>query len=165
LTAWGAGAVAGSAVYARWRKLPSRTLIVLGTVALGVGFLVMAAAPALAVAVIGSAIGGVGNGIQIVAVRTAVTEATPQRWMAMILGLNEAIIVACPGVGILLGGGITAFAGPRPALAAAAAGSLAIALAMRLRLPRESKPEPAQRPLNGGGLASESQLAAASDQR
>ena len=30
LSAWGAGAVAGAAIYARWRALPSRALIVIG---------------------------------------------------------------------------------------------------------------------------------------
>jgi predicted MFS family arabinose efflux permease len=144
LTSWGAGAVGGSAIYARWRRLPFRTLIVLGTTALGIGFLSMATAPSLAIAVIGSAIGGVGNGIQVVAVRTAVQEAAPQKWMALILGLNESIFVAFPGVGILLGGAITEIAGPRPALAAGAAGSLAIALMARLRLPAGNELEPAR---------------------
>ena len=35
LSAWGAGAVVGSAIYARWRDLPSRRLIVGGASALG----------------------------------------------------------------------------------------------------------------------------------
>ena len=37
VTAWGAGAVAGSTMYARWRRLPARELIVLGSVLLGAG--------------------------------------------------------------------------------------------------------------------------------
>ena len=45
LSAWGAGAVAGAAIYARWRALPSRSLIVIGAASLGIGFLVMAIAP------------------------------------------------------------------------------------------------------------------------
>lgn len=142
LTAWGAGAILGSAIYARWRRLPSVTLIVLGTGAMGVGFLVMASAPSLAVALIGSAIGGVGNGIQIVAVRTAVQDAAPEQWMAMIVGLNESIFTAFPGLGFLLGGAVTALAGPRPALAVGAAGSLAVALAMRFLVPREEPATP-----------------------
>jgi predicted MFS family arabinose efflux permease len=164
LTAWGAGAIGGSGIYARWRGLPARTLIVLATAALGAGFLVMAVAPSLTVAVIGSVIGGVGNGIQIVAVRTAVQEAAPQQWMAMILGLNESIFVAFPGVGILLGGGITALAGPRPAFAVGAAGSLAIALAMRIWLPAERRQEPANPGREGEFAGSEMPMAAGSRQ-
>jgi MFS family permease len=116
----------------------------MGTIALGVGFLVMAVAPSLAVAVIGASIGGLGNGIQIVAVRTAVQETAPEQWMAMIIGLNESIFTAFPGAGFLLGGAITALAGPRPAFLVGAAGSLAVAAAMRLWLPHEQRLEPAK---------------------
>ena len=62
LSAWGVGAVAGAAIYARWRTLPSRSLIVIGAASLGIGFIVMAIAPTLAVAVIGAAFAGIGNG-------------------------------------------------------------------------------------------------------
>lgn len=157
LSAWGAGAVAGSAIYARWRAASSRAMIVLGTVALGIGFAVMAGAPSLAVALVGAAIAGAGNGIQLVAVRTALQEATPEAWMAMVVSLNESIFQAVPGVGIILGGGIAAAAGPRVALAVGAAGSLAVAVAMRLRLPAETRqepPEPAPSPGLGGPDAS-----------
>ena len=40
--------------------------------------------------------------------------------MAMIMSLNESLVQAAPGVGILLGGAIAALAGPRVALAVAA---------------------------------------------
>jgi predicted MFS family arabinose efflux permease len=134
LSAWGAGALVGSAIYARWRRLPSRELIALGTASLGVGFIVMAAAPSLAIAVIGAVIAGIGNGIQVVAVRTALQEATAERWMALMLSLNESIFQAVPGAGILLGGAIASLAGPRVALATGAAGSLGVAAAIWVRL-------------------------------
>ncbi len=127
LSAWGAGAVAGSAAYLRWRRLAARTLIVASSVLLGVGFLVMAVAPSLWVAIVGSALGGVANGVEAVAVRTALQERVPQGWMALILSLNESMFQALPGAGILLGGAIAAFAGPRAAFAVGGAGALAIA--------------------------------------
>ncbi len=127
LSAWGAGAVAGSAAYLRWRRLPARTLIVASSVLLGVGFLVMAVAPSLWVAIVGSALGGVANGVEAVAVRTALQERVPQGWMALILSLNESMFQALPGAGILLGGAIAALAGPRAAFAVGGAGALAIA--------------------------------------
>jgi MFS family permease len=97
-----------------------------GAAALGVGFVVMATAPSLVVAVIGSALAGIGNGVESVAARTTIQERTPDRWMARVMGLNEAITQAAPGVGIVLGGLIAALTGPRVAFAVAGAGSLAI---------------------------------------
>jgi MFS family permease len=119
--------VIGSAVYARWRGISSRILIMLGAAALGVGMLVMALAPTLVVAVVGSAVAGVGNGIEAVAVRTALQEQVEAHWMALIMSLNESIFQAVPGGGILLGGAIAALAGARIALGVAGAGALLVA--------------------------------------
>ncbi|MBV9837138.1 MAG: MFS transporter [Solirubrobacterales bacterium] len=128
LSGWGAGAVAGSAVYARWRGRSARSLISLSTVVIGIGFLVMAVAPTLAVAVAGAVAGGGGNGVLSMASQTAVQERTPERWMALVVSLSESIAQAAPGGGILLGGAIAALAGPRVALGTAGAGGLAIAV-------------------------------------
>jgi predicted MFS family arabinose efflux permease len=137
LSAWGAGAVLGSAVYARWRRLPGRTMIVLGALALGAGFVVMAISPSLGVAIVGAVIAGVGNGIEAVAVRTTLQEHVEDAWMAMILSLSESILQAAPGGGILIGGAVTALAGSRVALAVAGAGALAIGVAARAILSAE----------------------------
>jgi MFS family permease len=130
LSAWGVGAVGGSAAYARWRALPARPLIAAGAAALGVGFLVMAAAPALWIAIVGSAVAGVGNGIESVAARTALQEEVEPRWMALMMSFNESMLVLIPGLGILLGGAIAALAGPRAALAIGGAGSLVVTAAI-----------------------------------
>jgi MFS family permease len=129
VSAWGAGAVAGAAVYARWRARPNRELIVGGAAFLGLGFVVMAAAPSLAVAIIGAALGGIGNGVESVAARTAIQEEASERWMAMMMSLYEALFQSVPGAGMLIGGGITALGSPRTALAVAGAGSLAVTVA------------------------------------
>ncbi len=126
LSSWGVGAVAGSAAYARWRKRPSRQLIAIGAGALGVGFAVMAAAPVIAVAVVGSVIAGVGNGIESVAARTALQEEVEPQWMALMMGFNESMFQLVPGLGILLGGAVASLAGPRVTLAIGAAGSLVV---------------------------------------
>jgi len=126
LSAWGAGAVAGAAVYARWRRLPSRNLIALGAGSLGIGFAIMATAPTLTVAIVGAAFAGIGNGVESVATRTALQEEVEDRWMAMMMSLYEALFQSVPGAGILLGGAIMAVASPRAALAVAAVGSLAV---------------------------------------
>jgi Na+/melibiose symporter-like transporter len=142
LSAWGGGAILGSALYARWRALASRMVISLGSLLLGAGFLIMAVAPSLAVAIAGAAVAGIGNGIVFVAMRTALQEATPERWLALILSLNESILLAVPGIGILTGGAIAAIAGPRAAFAAGAGGSLAIAALMWLKLGGADRQEP-----------------------
>jgi MFS family permease len=129
VSAWGAGAVAGAAVYARWRGRPNRELIVGGAASLGIGFAVMAAAPTLAVAIVGAALGGVGNGVESVAARTALQEEASDEWMAMMMSLYEALFQSVPGAGMLIGGGLTALGSPRTALAVASAGSLAVTAA------------------------------------
>ena len=129
LSAWGAGAVAGSAVYVRWRRREPRTLIAGASVALGLGFIVMAAAPTLGVAVVGAALGGAGNGIEAVAARTTLQEHVEPAWMALMMSLNESIFQSVPGAGILIGGAITALWSPRAALAIGGAGALLVSAA------------------------------------
>jgi predicted MFS family arabinose efflux permease len=126
LSAWGAGAVIGSAFYARWHDWQARVLIGLAAGALGFGFIVIAAAPTIVVATVGSAIAGIGNGVLSVSVRTALQEQTGQSWMAMIMGLQESIMQAVPGVGIIIGGVLTALGGARSAFAVAGLGALII---------------------------------------
>lgn len=126
ISAWGGGAVAGSTIYARWRRLPARELIVLGSVLLGVGLLLMAVAPTLPVAIAGSAIAGVGNGIYAVSARTAVQEAVEAAWMPLMMSFNEAISQAIPGVGILIGGLVAALASTRSAFAVGGIGALSL---------------------------------------
>jgi predicted MFS family arabinose efflux permease len=127
MSSWGAGAVAGSAAYARWRRRSAARLIALSSAALGAGFGLMALAPTLAIAMAGAAVGGAGNSVEWVAVRTWVQERTPEEWMALIMSLSESIAQLAPGLGIVAGGVITAVSGPRAALAVAAIGSLAFA--------------------------------------
>lgn len=129
LTAWGAGAVAGSAVYARWHAVPMRKLIAVGAGALGAGFIVMAAAPSLAIAVVGCALAGIGNGIEAVSARTALQEQVKQSWMALMMSFNESLNQLVPGAGILIGGALAALASPRVALAVAGAGALGVTAA------------------------------------
>jgi MFS family permease len=129
LSSWGAGAVAGSTIYMRWRGLPARVLISAGSVLLGVGFLVLTVAPILGVAVVGTGLAGVGNGIEAVAARTALQEAVEDRWMALMMSFNESMSQFAPGAGIVIGGALAAL-NPRLAWAVAGGGALAVAAAM-----------------------------------
>ena len=119
---------------ARWRALAPQTLISVGAGALGVGFLVMAISPSLAVALIGSAIAGCGNGVEAVAARTALQEHVEQKWMARLMSLNESMFQAVPGAGIVLGGLLAGLTTPRVALAVGAGGALLVTEAAWLLL-------------------------------
>ena len=124
-----------------------------GAACLGVGFVVMAAAPSLAVAIVGAAFAGVGNGVESVAVRTALQEEVEEQWMALMMSLYEALFQSVPGVGMLIGGVITALGSPRAALAVAGAGSLAITAAAWVTLAGlGSRPESPTDPPRSGPL-------------
>ncbi len=134
LSAWGLGAVAGSAAFARWRRRSAASLICGSGLSLAIGFAIMGVAPTLAVALVGAVVAGIGNGVESVAARTAVQQQTPDHWMALVMSLNESISQMAPGLGILLGGLIAALATSRVAFGVAAAGSLAFALAVPVAL-------------------------------
>lgn len=127
LSSWGAGAVAGSMGFARWRRSPMRALIVVSAALLGIGFLVMSAAPSIGVAIAGAVVAGIGNGVEGAAVRTALQELVEAGRMAMIVSLGESVNQAAPGVGIVLGGALTALFSARTALAVAGIGALVVA--------------------------------------
>ncbi len=128
LAIWGAGTVVGSLIYARWRAGSVRALIGAGATLLGAGFIVMAVAPSLGVAMVGGAIAGSGNGMWAVSARTALQEHVEPEWMAMMMSLNESLYQALPGIGIIIGGAVTALVGSRAALAVAGGGALAVAI-------------------------------------
>jgi hypothetical protein len=151
LSGWGAGAVIGSAIYARWRAAPLARLVGSGTCCMGIGIVVMGLAPTLVVAILGAGIAGVGNGTLFVASRTALQERVRKSWMALIMSLNESIYQALPGAGILIGGALTAVAGPRFALAAGGIGAITASFIAWLALQRgaheaEFEPESAEPP-------------------
>jgi MFS family permease len=129
LTAWGGGAIVGSGIFVRLRRHSSAGLIALGAGLLGLGFLITAISPSIAVAAVGAAVGGAGNGVHAVAARTALQEEVKPRWMALVLSLNESVSQGFPGVGILLGGALAQVAGARFAFTVAGVGSLVIAAA------------------------------------
>jgi MFS family permease len=136
VAAWGCGMVLGSALFARERRRPITQLILLSTTALGVGYIGIGLAPTLAAACAVAVLGGAGNGVQIVAVITAVQEATEERFQARVAGLFEAIATVAPGVGFLVGGVVTALLSPRAAFLVAGAGVLLVVLAGGVMLAR-----------------------------
>jgi MFS family permease len=149
LASWGAGIVVGSLVYLRVKHRPAASMIVLSTAAIGVAYLGLASAETLLLACAISIVGGAGNGIQWIAVMTALQEATPADYQARMTGLLESLGAAMPGVGYVLGAAIVAIGSPRTAYAVAGAGVLLLvvaAVALRDRLQAARAPSPP----NGG---------------
>jgi MFS family permease len=122
IASWGGGIVLGSALFARARGKPLGTLVLVSTAAIGMGYAVMAGAPALWVACVGSVLGGTGNGVQWVAVMTALQEAVEDQYQARVAGLLESAAAAVPGIGYIVGGAVTAAVSPRAAYALSAVG-------------------------------------------
>jgi len=126
LASWGVGMVLGSFIFAAVRRAPLPMLLFFSTIAIGAGYLGLAAAPTLAVACGVSIVGGAGNGVQWVSVVSGVQELTTAGMQARVMSVLESIGAAMPGIGIALGGVIATVASPRAAFFAAGAGILAI---------------------------------------
>ncbi|HXS33166.1 MAG TPA: MFS transporter [Solirubrobacterales bacterium] len=128
LASWGVGMVLGSIVFAAVRRAPLPVLLLFSTLAVGAGYLGLAAAPTLAVACAASIVGGAGNGVQWVSVISAVQELTAGGMQARVMSVLESIGAAMPGVGYLVGGLIASGASPRATFLFAGVGVIAIVL-------------------------------------
>jgi hypothetical protein len=110
----------------------------------------MAGAPTLFVACAAAALGGVGNGVQWVALVSALQLATAPGFQARVMSLMEAVGAAAPGLGFALGGVLAATLSPRAAFAAAAGGAAAAAVAFAVtRRSRRGEARVAGRPQPG----------------
>lgn len=136
LSAWGAGTLVGSLSFARVRRRSLGALALVATAMVGAAYLAMAAAGTVVVACAACVVGGAGNGVQSVAVLTAVQESTPGELQARVMGLFESVGAAAPGAGFLLGGLLTAAVDPRAAFLVAGAGVAGLVLVALLVGPR-----------------------------
>jgi predicted MFS family arabinose efflux permease len=126
LASWGVGMVIGSFVFALVRRAPLPVLLFFSTLAVGAGYLGLAAAPTLAFACAASIVGGAGNGVQWVSAISAVQELTVAGMQARVMSVLESIGAAMPGVGYLVGGLIASAIDPRATFLVAGIGVLAI---------------------------------------
>lgn len=140
LTSWGVGIAIGSLIQVRLARRAGMTMILLATGAVALGYLGTGVAPTLAVACGASVIGGIGNGTQWASVEIALHQLVDEAFRARTAALLEALAALAPGVGILLGGALTAIFSPRAAYLAAGAGLVALiaagVLSQRLRTAR-----------------------------
>jgi predicted MFS family arabinose efflux permease len=129
LAAWGAGILLGSLLFLGLRNRSGFALLLVSSAAVGLAYLGMASAQTLLVACLMSVVGGAGNGVQWIAVMTALQESTAPEYQARVSGLMESIGAAMPGVGFFLGGVIVELSSPRTAYTIAGAGVIALVLA------------------------------------
>jgi MFS family permease len=128
LATWGVGILFGSLIFARTKDRSVASLVLVSTAAVGLGYAVMAVAPTLAIACVGSVIGGMGNGVQWVSVMTALQESVGEEYQARAAGLLESVLAAAPGAGFVIGGVLTSLLDARVAYGVAAAGVAAVVL-------------------------------------
>jgi len=134
LGVWGLGVAIGSILFARSIKRSLGMLLSASTLAVGVAYLGWAIAPSLAVACAAGLIGGIGNGVQWAALISAVQRLTPAALQGRMMGAVESIGAISPGIGLALGGIITALSSPRVAFLIAGLGAGACTIAF-VRLP------------------------------
>lgn len=167
LASWGSGMVVGGLAFAVMRRAPLPLLLAGSTLAVGAAYLATAVAPTLLFACAASAVGGTGNGIQWVALMTAVQQLTRGDLQARVISLLESLATAMPGVGFLIGGAVTALFTPRTSYAVAGAGVLVVLGLAAIALSRASwrgepaddlaatdsaRPDPSTRPSGTGGI-------------
>ena len=126
LASWGVGMLLGALLFTGLRDRSLRALLAVSTLTIGLAYLATAAAPSLLVACVAALVGGIGNGIQWVALVSAVQELTEQRYQARVVSVLESAASAAPGIGFLAGGAIAALFDPRASFAVAGAGVLIV---------------------------------------
>jgi Major Facilitator Superfamily len=134
VTTWGAGAVLGSVVFARFVRRPLGAMLKAGTFALGAAFLGFALAPSLAPACLAAFVGGVGNGVEWPSLISLVQRLTPQRLHGRLMGAVESLGALCLAIGLSLGGVLVALSSPRVAFLVIGLGATVTTAAL-LRLP------------------------------
>ena len=133
IAAWGAGILLGGLGFA---VLKSRRLIILAatsTALIGFSYIGLALSQTLVLACFIALAGGIGNGIQWVAVITALQERVPDEFQARVVGLLDSAATLAPVVAYTLGGVLAQSLSPRAAYAVAGAGALACAVAFATR--------------------------------
>lgn len=126
LASWGVGMVLGGMIFAALRRAALGPVLFFSTLAVGAGYLGMAAAPSLGIACITAVLGGTGNGMQWVTMVNAIQDLTVSSMQARVMSVLESIARATPGIGYLAGGLIASFADPRATFFFAGAGVVAL---------------------------------------
>lgn len=150
IAAWGAGIFAGGFGFALLRR---RRLLVLAAAAscvIGAAYIGLALATSLVVACFVAFAGGAGNGVQWVAVVTALQESVPDEFQARVVGLLDSAATLAPVLAYTVGGLLAQTLSPRAAYAFAGAGALVCALAFARQATRPAASSVRSRGLPAG---------------
>lgn len=146
IATWGAGIFVGGFAFALLRHRPLLVLAAASTAVIGLSYLGLALVTTLFVACLISFLGGAGNGVQWVAVVTALQESVPDEFQARVVGLLDSAATLAPVFAYTLGGVLAQALSPRAAYAVAGAGALLCAAAFaRQALRRAGSFTPAPR--------------------
>ena len=137
LASWGTGMIAGAGLFAVSHRFSVRWVLALSSIAIGVGYLGIAASPNLLLACCASFVGGVGNGTEWIALLTALQAATAPDRQVIVMALFESLSTVVPGIGFALGGVIAAAYSPRTAYVVAGCGVLLLLAVAAARTARQ----------------------------
>jgi MFS family permease len=125
--AFGVGMILCSLQLARGSRLPPAVLYLGGITISSVGALLTGAAPEIAVLVLFAAVGGAGNGIEIVAGDTLFQQRVPPRLLGRVYGLTDTATAAGMAIAMALGGFLVDATSPRTAFFISGLGCLLVA--------------------------------------
>jgi predicted MFS family arabinose efflux permease len=113
VTAWGAGAVLASVIFARAVRRSLAVMLTGGIFALGLAFIGFSVAPTLPLACVASLVGGIGNGLEWPSLISLVQRLTPQPLHGRLMGAIESLAAVCLAFGLPFGGALVALSSPR----------------------------------------------------
>jgi MFS family permease len=103
--------------------------------------LVLAVAPGFGIALVGSFLGGAGNGVWSVSVIDRIQQRLPAEFQARVMGLLESVVAASSGLGFLLAGLLEGPLGARGVIALAGVGTVLAAFAYAWALTGSRDPD------------------------
>lgn len=110
---WGVGVVLGSIAFASMGRKRLGLLVSVGTFMIGAAYVGFAAAPTMILAGVSATVGGVGNGLQLGPLISAIQTLTPKALQGRVMGALEAIGALSPAIGLGMGGVLVALTSPR----------------------------------------------------
>ena len=146
IAAWGGGIFAGGFAFAALRQRRLLMLAAGATCVIGAAYIGLALVSTIVVACVISFAGGAGNGIQWVAVVTALQESVPDEYQARVVGLLDSAATLAPVIAYTIGGALAQALSPRAAYAVAGVGTLMCAVAFA-RVAQRERGARVERPL------------------
>lgn len=132
-TIWGVGGLIGASAGKRLRHRPGKVKVIAASaLGLALGLLAVSTAPVFAIALLGMAVGGIGEGLWEVTQISLAQRATPDGIRGRVFAAIAAAMQVSIAVGLIVSGVITAIAGAAGAFAIAAAAAIASALILIL---------------------------------